>query len=100
MFFTKLFPSAAFVFRTRATLYLDDSELKTLLLKLKSASLAGTSSLLNCHKLLDVSEQLSLYSVKLYKHIINFHLARTKWYTIFKCNICTISCIYCYISYN
>ena len=52
VFFTKLFPSAASsVFPTRAALYLNNSELSIL----KSA-LLGTSSLLNCYKLLDVSE--------------------------------------------
>ena len=67
VFFTKLFPAAAFaVFATRVALYLNDSELKTPLVTSKSASLAGDSSLLNCQKHLDVSEYLSLYSIKLY----------------------------------
>ena len=53
VFFKKLFPSAASaVFPTRVALYLNDSELSVL----KSALLAGTSSLLNCHKLPDISE--------------------------------------------
>ena len=30
------------------------------------ASVTGDSSLLNCHKLPDISEKLSLYSIKLY----------------------------------
>ena len=51
--FTKLFPSAASaVFPTRATLYLNVLEL----LAVKSALLAATSSLLNCHKPHYVSE--------------------------------------------
>ena len=54
VFFTELFVllTAFAVFPTRAALYLNNLELSIL----KSALLAGTSSLLNCHKLPDVSE--------------------------------------------
>ena len=46
-----------FVYPTRVFLFLNDLELKTQLLSTaKSALSAGTSSLLNCPKLLDVSE--------------------------------------------
>ena len=56
--FTKLFsPAASAVFPTRAALYLNDLELKTLLLPtVKSALLAGGSSVLKCHKHPGVSE--------------------------------------------
>ena len=55
--FTKLFPSAeSAVFPTSVVLNLNDSELKTPLLTLKSALSAGTLFLLNCHKIPDVSE--------------------------------------------
>ena len=51
--FTKLFLSLAFaIFRTRGALYLNDWEL----LIVESALVAGTASLLNCHKRPDVSE--------------------------------------------
>ena len=58
IFFTKLFsPAASAVFPTRAALYLNDLELKTLLLPtVKSALLAGGSSVLKCHKPPGVSE--------------------------------------------
>ena len=53
VFFTKLFPLlTSAVFPSRAALYLNDWEL----LIVKSSLIAGTSSLLNCHKLPDVSE--------------------------------------------
>ena len=51
--FTKLFPLLWFsVLPARAAFYLKDSELSIV----KSAIFAGTSSLLYCHKLPDVSE--------------------------------------------
>ena len=52
--FTELFvlATAFAVSRKRAALYLNDRELSIV----KSALPAGTSSLLNCHKLPDVSE--------------------------------------------
>ena len=58
IFFTKLFsPAASAVFPTRAALYLNDLELKKLLLPtVKSALLAGGSSVLKCHKHPGVSE--------------------------------------------
>ena len=58
IFFTKLFsPAASAVFPTRAALYLNDLELKKLLLPtVKSALLAGGSSVLKCHKRPGVSE--------------------------------------------
>ena len=58
IFFTKLFsPAASAVFPTRAALYLNDLELKKLLLPtVKSALLAGGSSGLKCHKRPGVSE--------------------------------------------
>ena len=61
VFFTEVFVllTASAIFYTRAALYLNDWELTTL----KSALLAGTSSLLNCQKLPDVLEYLSLYSI-------------------------------------
>ena len=43
--------TASVVFRTGAALYLNDLDLSTI----KSALLAGYSSLLNCHKRPDVS---------------------------------------------
>ena len=62
--------TAYVVFLTRADLYLNDSELKIPLLTFKSTLLAGGSSLLDCHKLPDVSSYiLSLYSIKLYMDI-------------------------------
>ena len=53
VFFKELFVllTASAVFPTRAALYLNDLELSIL----KSVLLAGTSSLLNCHKLPDLS---------------------------------------------
>ena len=67
MFFTKLFGlTYSDVFPTRAALYLNDWELLPLTLTL----LAGVSSLLNYHKLLCVSEELPLYSIKLYIGIV------------------------------
>ena len=59
MLLTELFvlETAFAVFPTRAVLYLNDWELSIV----KSALLAGTSSLLNCHKIPDVSEWLSVY---------------------------------------
>ena len=64
MIFIELFAllPASTVFPARAALYLNDWELSVA----KSALSFGTSSLLNCHRLPDVSEQLSLYSIKLY----------------------------------
>ena len=58
MFFTVLFVllTAFAVFPTRATSYLNDSELKTPLLTFKSTLLARGSSLLNYHELPDASE--------------------------------------------
>ena len=48
---------ASFVFPTEVVLYLNDWELKISLLSMsKSALLSGTSSLLNCYQLHDVSE--------------------------------------------
>ena len=64
MFFTKLLLLAA-VFPTRAGLYLNNLEFSML----KPALLAGIWSLINCHKLPDVSKQLWLYSIKLYVSI-------------------------------
>ena len=66
-FFTELFVllTASAVFSTRAALYLNDWELSAV----KSALLFGTSCLLNCHKLPDVTECLSLCSIKLYMGI-------------------------------
>ena len=54
VFFTELtvLLTASAVFSTRATLHLNDLELSLL----KSALLAGTSSLLNCYNLFDVYE--------------------------------------------
>ena len=54
-FFTELFLllTTFAVFCTRASLYLNDLELSIL----RSALLAGTSSLLNFHKLPDVSDE-------------------------------------------
>ena len=53
-FFTELtvLLTASAVFSTRANLHLNDLELSLL----KSALLAGTSSLLNCYNLFDVYE--------------------------------------------
>ena len=67
MFFTELFVllTAFSVSPTRADFSLNDLELSIL----KSALLAGTSSVLNYHKLSYVSQYLSLYSIKLYKGI-------------------------------
>ena len=63
VFFKKLFPpSASDVFPARAALYVNYWELSILKLSL----LTGTLRLLNCHKLPDISEWLSLYSIKLY----------------------------------
>ena len=52
MFFTERFVSLTTVFAIRAVLYSNGLELSAV----KSALLFGTSSLLNCHKLPDVSE--------------------------------------------
>ena len=64
LFFIELFVllRAYSVFSTRADLYLNDWELSVV----KSALLFGASSLLKYHARPDVSEQLSLYSIKLY----------------------------------
>ena len=66
-FSTELFVliTASAVSPTRPALYLTDLEL----LILKLSLLAGTSSLLNCYKLPDVFESLSLYPIKLYAGI-------------------------------
>ena len=97
-----------FFFPAKAVLYLNDWEL----LRVKSALLVDTLSLLNCRKLPNVSEELSLYSIKLFmgieckyvllfqQNIINYCFTCRKWCTIFKRNICIIACIYCYISCN
>ena len=47
-------------------MYLNDYELSTETVSGFPAAVTGDSSLLNCHKRPEVSEQLSLYSVKLY----------------------------------
>ena len=46
-------------------LYLKDDELSTETLSGFPTFVAGDYFLLNCHKLLEVSEQLSLYSIKM-----------------------------------
>ena len=50
------------VFPPRAAVYLNDWGLSIT----NSTLLAGTSSILNCHKLHGISEKLSLYSIKFY----------------------------------
>ena len=100
VFFTDIFVllTAFAVFYTRGALYLNELELAII----KSALLAETLSLLNFHKLLDISEYILICSIKLYigiainmicfikKHIINFCFTWRKWCIVFKCNICII----------
>ena len=64
MLFAELFAllTVSAGFPTMAALYLNDWESSAV----KSLLLFETSSLLNYHKLPDVSEELSLYLVKLY----------------------------------